>query len=456
MSRREFPLSVNEELFLRLDTPAEPQNMHLEVRFEGTLEAARMSAAASSATASHPMTRARLARRRLMTLPPRWTLSTADVPVAVTEQHAGSDQDMQRIRSGFYSHGFDVRIAPLVRILVVHRSGGDSLLLSMHHAIADGVGLARYLDSLLRGYAGKPDVPPAAVDPIEVRYLSKYFGGRYPAPAVPPPKAAKPTGERSFLAPSPASTDQGYLFECVRLPQDWKQSDRRHRDLRGSRGEYIMHAALHRAIDDWNCAHSSNSDAISTMVPINIRDAQWKRDVVANIVLSIELTTTPADRITDDDLIAAITAQIRSARAGDSFGASLHPSAAVRNVLVPVLFTLPKRLVRRFAADAAVLTCAGPGDDFLPEKQFAGKVIEVWGSPPTAKPMGVALCAMSLGDDVFITLRFSRSLFDDAAARQFSALYLEALERFSLAGQVASARPSRRATSAPSLTPTTH
>jgi hypothetical protein len=78
------------------------------------------------------------------------------------------------------------------------------------------------------------------------------------------------------------------------------------------------------------------------------------------------------------------------------------------------------------------MTCAGPGDSAPPDEAAVGKVIEVWGSPPTAMPMGVAMCAMSLGDEIFLTMRFHRTLFDDAAAGRFASLYLDALERFSL------------------------
>jgi hypothetical protein len=432
MSQREFPLSVNEELFLHLDAEDEPQTMHLEARFDGALDELKIRTAAMLATREHPMTRAQLAHRRVLTRPPRWILSARQSQVPVDVQHVESEADLQRIRCGFYSRGFELRTAPLLRILVVHRPGGDSLLLSMHHAIADGVGLARYLDSLLCAYADLPEPQAPDIDPIDVRYLTKTFGDRFPAPAASSKTAPRKAGKRAFLAPSRGAAVPGYGFVCLRLPRDWKHPARKHRDLRGSRGECRMQAALHRAIDDWNQLHSRDVDTIATLTPMNIRDSQWKRDIVANIVLSGELTSTPEQRQTDVDLLRTITGQVRSGKAGESFGATLHPPTVVRAILVPLLFTLPKRSSRRLARDAAVMTCAGPGDSAPPDEAAVGKVIEVWGSPPTAMPMGVAMCAMSLGDEIFLTMRFHRTLFDDAAAGRFASLYLDALERFSL------------------------
>jgi hypothetical protein len=439
MRQREFPLSVNEELFLHLDAEDEPQTMHLEARFDSDLNPSKIRTAATLATRAHPMTRAQLARRRILTLPPQWTLSGEQSQVPVEVQRADSEPGMQQVRSDFYSRGFDLRTAPLLRILVVHRPGGDSLLLSMHHAVADGVGLARYLDSLLNAYAEQRDTPPPDIDPIDVRYLTKTFGDRFPPPSASAKPAAKKSGKRAFLAPSQPSSARGYGFVCLLLPRDWKHPERKHRDLRGSRGEYCMQAALHRAIEGWNHLHFRDVDTIATLMPMNIRDAQWKRDIVANIVLSGELTSTSEERKSNAELLRTISSQIRSGKAGETFGATLHPPTVVRTLLVPLLFTLPKRPSRRLARDAAVMTCAGPGDSAPPDEAAVGKVVEVWGSPPTAMPMGVAMCAMSLGSEVFITLRFHRTLFDDAAAGQFSSLYLDALETFSLEGPAESA-----------------
>jgi hypothetical protein len=66
------------------------------------------------------------------------------------------------------------------------------------------------------------------------------------------------------------------------------------------------------------------------------------------------------------------------------------------------------------------------------------------------------MCVMSLENDVFVTMRYHRTLFDDAAAQRFAGIYLNALESFSLTGPATSAATSSRVTSATSLTPTSN
>lgn len=449
-TRRHSRLSVIEEMAVCLDTQDEPATMHLEVRFSGHVDAGRMSAAASVAARRHPMARARLGHRRLLFVPPRWAFSVANVGGPIAVMHASNETDLARIRNDFFSRGFDLRRAPLWRLLVVHRPDGDSLLLNMHHAISDGVGMARFLGSILRAYAGEPDPVPTDVDPLEIRYLAKNLGEQFPEqPAVEP----APVDSRSYVAPAPGQSGQGYGFVCLRLPRDWKHPERKHRDLRGSRGEYCMHAALHCAMDKWNSDRRQDTGVLVTLIPHNVRDARWKREVVANIVVPLELFTTPAQRTTDADVLETITRQLRAWKQDGAFGASLHPSAFLRWVVAPILFSLPKRqLLRRLPRSAAVLTCAGPADDVARDTAVTGKVVEVWGSPPTVAPTAFAMCVMSLETDVFITLRYHRSLFDDEAAQQFADLYIDALERLTLTGQTAG-DGTRTTTSASSLVP---
>jgi Condensation domain len=57
--------------------------------------------------------------------------------------------------------------APLVRITVLRKSGGSTLLLSMHHSIADGLSSAFVIRDILEALSGKPLQPLALTDPQE-------------------------------------------------------------------------------------------------------------------------------------------------------------------------------------------------------------------------------------------------------------------------------------------------
>jgi len=57
--------------------------------------------------------------------------------------------------------------APLVRITVLRKSGGSTLLLSMHHSIADGLSSAFVIRDILEALSGKPLQPLPLTEPQE-------------------------------------------------------------------------------------------------------------------------------------------------------------------------------------------------------------------------------------------------------------------------------------------------
>jgi hypothetical protein len=57
--------------------------------------------------------------------------------------------------------------APLVRITVLQKNGGSTLLLSMHHSIADGLSSAFVIRDILEALSGRPLQPLALTDPQE-------------------------------------------------------------------------------------------------------------------------------------------------------------------------------------------------------------------------------------------------------------------------------------------------
>lgn len=424
-----LPLSLAEELFLGLDGPGEPGTMHVEIRVAGSLDPGRLETAARTAAGRHPMTRVALASRRRLLRPPLWSSTAPPTADLVRTRDCEDDRAMNSIRAEFYSTEIDPSTAPLLRLLLVSRPGGDSLLLRVHHAVMDGLGMARFLQSVGRAYADQPD-PMPGVDPIATRDLAAAFGDRYPK--SPKGKAFRRTGKRkrAQLQPQtaqPAGTGFGFL--TMSLPRDWPTPELSHRDLRGTRGDYLMLAALHRAVGRWNAQRSRQTDLISTILPMSVRPPEWGLEVVANLVMAGHVFTDPDQREDDDALLATVTEQMRAIKSGDDFGAALHTPAWVRKVVVPALLAVSGR---RLVDAAAIMTNVGPADgiyDFGPD---AGEVIESWGSPPTVMPMGLGLCAGTLYGDMLITMRYCRTLFDEAAAQEFATLYLTCLEGLSL------------------------
>jgi len=77
--------------------------------------------------------------------------------------------------------------APLARITLLRKSGGSILLLSMHHAIADGLSSAFVIRDILEALSGKPLRPLTLTDPQE-NLCSAVAGTPLPpsAPVRPP------------------------------------------------------------------------------------------------------------------------------------------------------------------------------------------------------------------------------------------------------------------------------
>jgi len=73
--------------------------------------------------------------------------------------------------------------APLVRITVLRKSGGSTILLSMHHSIADGLSSAFVIRDILEALSGKPLQPLALTDPQE-SLCSAAAGPPPPSPPV--------------------------------------------------------------------------------------------------------------------------------------------------------------------------------------------------------------------------------------------------------------------------------
>jgi Condensation domain len=76
--------------------------------------------------------------------------------------------------------------APLVRITVLRKSGGATLLLSMHHSIADGLSAAFVIRDILEALSGKPLQPLTLTEPQEDLCSAAAGPPPPPAPVYPP------------------------------------------------------------------------------------------------------------------------------------------------------------------------------------------------------------------------------------------------------------------------------
>jgi hypothetical protein len=77
--------------------------------------------------------------------------------------------------------------------------------------------------------------------------------------------------------------------------------------------------------------------------------------------------------------------------------------------------------------DSAVLSNVGRLEGVPDLGGDAGAVRSVWFSPPGRMPLGASVGTATLGNELFVALRYRRALFDAGAAADFAALYREVL-----------------------------
>jgi NRPS condensation-like uncharacterized protein len=397
-----FPFTPAEEAFAALRRRSEPPTCHFEVRTPTDLDPERLCDAVRTAVAVHPMTRVAKRSGRRLLRPAMWAQdgsSRADV-VEVVRSHA--EETVSRIRGAFLSRNIEVRHAPAFRLLLLKGAGGDTLIVSIHHAITDGVGMSRLMRSIACAYAGRSD-PTLGVDPLAARSRLRRPGldGAHESP----PRAG------DHVAPEGASGVPGYgvvgaslpLDEVVRPPVTVNDA---------------MVAALHRAIARWNAAHGCPADVLSVLVPVNLRPAEWRGELVANLGAAGHIWTDRQRRRTDDALIAAVAQQSRAIK--DTAGSPVWP--AWRLMLGLGLLRIPGfRVVRGVTA---VLSNLGK---LLHQPDFGdGPALEVWFSPPVWMPTGVGVGLVGQDDRLFVTIRYCRGLFSASAAERFLAEYMAA------------------------------
>ena len=173
-----FSFSVTDELFHHLESAEEPFGLQLDIRFSGHLDEQKLEAAALAAMQAHPLASVR--QRAVQSGDRHYEWESVDRPdedpVLVVE--CGDDAAVDAARDSFYSRRLLLENAPPFRMVIARHSGGDWLFLKMSHAATDAAGIYRFMQSVLRHYAGVDDPQPQDMDVIRARNLSRALGAK--------------------------------------------------------------------------------------------------------------------------------------------------------------------------------------------------------------------------------------------------------------------------------------
>jgi NRPS condensation-like uncharacterized protein len=416
-----------EEILHSLDRPDEPSSIQVELRVAGSIHERELREALDTAVAAHPMTRARKVSKRILLRPAHWEVGGPSAGEILRSVHCDDESALAAARAELYSRPIDVERSPALRLLLVHRPGGDSVLLGANHAVTDGIGSLRFLHSVARAYSGRPDpVPP--VDPLAVRDPRTFVGS---ATRRRPPKLespSSPTGARAFLAPEGARPGSGFGFLHVTLPAEQvRRLDPRRFEPSATVND-LLQAALHLAIAEWNARRHHRCDCIAVFMPANSRPPEWRDELVINHAVGGKITSMPEQRATPEALLAAVAKQTRWIKSGFAAAAVFDLPYWVLN-LTPLLLPMISFLLGDRVENTAVLSNLGRLDDLPGFGAEAGAVTEFWFSPPCGMPMGLSLGVAGVQGRLHLAFRYRRALFDDGVARRFADLFLECLLR---------------------------
>jgi len=426
------PLNLLDEHFLNLDQEREPWSIQLEVRVSGRVEPERLSEAIDAAVRRHPMARARLASWHPSDRAYRWEIADEidDVPLTVVE--CPEEALLADVRERVFAVTPSLQLAPPFAVVLAHGASGDSILLNLHHAAGDGVSALRLMRSILRAYAGEED-PVPALDPLAVRDVLALAGAKSLEDRVVRGLALARQAARQLTPTTRVARDGGdgrggYGFELIALSSEETSSVHAKR-IAGTTVNDVLLAALAVAIGRWNAAHGRWSGRIALTMPVNLRPAEWRDEIVGNFASYVTVSLGARDHQDPQRALEATAQSTRQIKqdglAGLVVDLLVGPSmlrvAAKRRLqdLIP--------LTGNTVVDTASLSNLGAPAAWPSLGDGAGTVEAVWVSPPGRMPLGAALGAVTVGGRLHLTMRYARAQFDQAAAHAFAEVYHQAL-----------------------------
>ena len=421
---RRVPFGIADQLSCYYDSPAEPCNVHIEVRVPAHLDPAALRRATAAALAAQPRALVRRAaggwwRRYAWEVPGR---PDCDPLTAATW---AEETELARERARFLAVAPALGSSPPVRILLASGPGEDRIILNAHHAALDGISCLDLVRSVARHYPGGA---AAAAGPARQ------------APARPPDNRAERArradarpGRAVRIAadtqPGRGRRDQsGYGF--LLLPGRPVPPGHRVGPGPSATVNDLLIAALIVAIGRWNGSHARPSGRIRITMPVNSRPRD-QAGAAGNLSRLTAVTAqAPADGSDLSALIAEVAAATRSAK--DHAGPQVDPvsRALARAWCPPVVKRRLLRLALRTAGprlcDTSLLSNLG----VIAEPISFGNVpaTGVWFSTSAHMPRGLSVGAVTIGGKLHLCLRYRRALFSERAAARFRDVYAAALD----------------------------
>jgi NRPS condensation-like uncharacterized protein len=419
------PFCALDEASYLLDSASEPCSVHLEVHLSGTLVEERLRQAVRMALAKHPRACARIIMARQRRADYEWETTPAPDVDPLDVVVCTDDDALQTARAELQSLAVPLAASPPLRVRLARHGEGDVVMLNVHHAAGDGMAALALLRSIARAYADRCDpVPHTSPEQVEIPTPR----GRWAQLRALVGELRKATPRSVHLVPLGGEDRPGYRLHHLVLDTAQTAALVATTADAGTTVNDLLLAGLHLALDSWNSEHGGAVGRFSVLMPVNLRPTSLSYEVFGNFTFMVPVVTLPEDR--SDPTATVTTVRRRTRRIKEQ-----RTLAAVVRFL-NILQHLPlrvKRNIARLAASqrmipTAILSNLGRLDEDL---DFGPKLRarEVWFSPPTRMPMGLAIGAVTAEGRLHLVFRYRHPLFGPAEATEFANRYLTALDQ---------------------------
>ncbi|MBO0841678.1 MAG: hypothetical protein J2O46_00720 [Nocardioides sp.] len=416
-----------DEAFINLASDT-VMSVDVELALTGRIDIERLFQALRAASASHPIARARLAAPGITTTALTWAIPDEPDHLAVEV----TDEPVEVVRDRLLSVQHDLAYGPVLCLALVREADGDRLLFNFHHAAFDGMGAMRFIASVARAYVGGDD--PIGGPPVkEARDLRKLVGARGAGDVrLRAAKLAKDAARRgrqlAKVAPDKGVDDgRRYAVARLRISAVELAEANMHRPEGATLNDLVL-AAHALTIVRWNREHGRPlGDRVSIMMPVNMRPAEWSREVVSNFASYVAVfvptsVTTLSDAVT---IVHKETTAVKQDGTAAWIVDVLEPGNLVPHALKKALPTFLPLVERQFVETT---TLSNLGRQAPPAWGDAGEVRELWFSPPSmSSTIPLALGVAGMGEELYVGLRSDRRSIGPEALQAYAELFRSTL-----------------------------
>lgn len=423
-----------DELSCYFDTPADPANVHLELRLPGRLGQRAFREAAQAALIANPRASGRRATTGLLAHTYRWEYpATFDVdPIAYTT--FGDATELAAIRTEFIARSPSIDESPPIRLLVAAGPDCDHVILNAHHATMDGLSGLELLRDIGRRYRTLTGLSGGRTEHGALASGSGAANGHAAAGSVaePPAPALRPS---AWSRPARIAADGGGQHGCdMHL---WLLPAVPGVPILGDGSTATLNDALITAlivtVGRWNSEHGRPRRQVRITVPVNVRLA-GNRVAMGHHSRLVTISAMPPAAADLYPLLQDVAAQMRRARqqqgpqvnAGTSALAKLWCPAVVKRWVARAVM----RTVGPLICDTVMLTNLGNVSD-PPDFGQRGPVTLLL-SGTAQMPRGLSIAVATAGRQPLVAMRFNRALLSDEAAARFLTGYIGVLGEVTL------------------------